>query len=156
MIAIAGSRGGGAWPGCTCACGVASSSMKSRPIRMRAPRSLKRFGVAAPTRICSGSPPLSAIVARLAGTMPAMSSKTLVDCCVRSRKSGGAKGQSFTFRARSSPHSRTSRCASVYGSGRSRTAFTTLKIAVHAPMPSAIVIVATAANARFLRRPRAA
>ena len=40
----------------------------------------------------------------------------------------------------------TSRSGSRYGSGRSRTAFTTLKIAVLAPMPSARVSTAIAVN----------
>ena len=39
---------------------------------------------------------------------------------------------------------RTRRDGSRYGSGRSRTAFTTEKMAVFAPMPSASVIAATA------------
>src|SRR5438477_10025059 len=42
------------------------------------------------------------------------------------------------------------RSASGYGSGRSRTALTMLKIAVFAPMPSARVAMATAENAGFL------
>src|SRR5205085_6081185 len=42
------------------------------------------------------------------------------------------------------------RFASGYGSGRSRTALTMLKMAVFAPMPSASVIIATAANPGFL------
>src|SRR5262249_21185020 len=82
--------------------------------------------------------------------------KIAPDCCCRSRRSGGANGQSCTFRARSSPHTITSRRASAYGSGRSSTALTTLKIAVQAPMPSAIVIVATAVKPAFFLRPRAA
>jgi hypothetical protein len=44
--------------------------------------------------------------------------------------------------------------ASGYGSGRSRTALTTLKIAVLALMPSASVSTATAAKPGFLRRMR--
>jgi hypothetical protein len=46
------------------------------------------------------------------------------------------------------------RAASVYGSGRSSTAFTTLKIAEVAPMPSAIVRTAVIANAGWRRRLR--
>src|SRR3982074_1989332 len=42
------------------------------------------------------------------------------------------------------------RSASGYGSGRSRTALTMLKIAVFAPIPSASVMIATAENAGFL------
>jgi hypothetical protein len=62
----------------------------------------------------------------------------------------------LTLRARSSPQTSTRRCASAYGSGRSNTALTTLKIAVHAPMPSAMVTVATSAKPAFFRRLRAA
>src|SRR6267143_1814627 len=42
------------------------------------------------------------------------------------------------------------RSAPGYGSGRSRTALTMLKMAVFAPMPSARVRIATAENAGFL------
>src|SRR5437870_1844061 len=42
------------------------------------------------------------------------------------------------------------RSASGYGSGRSRTALTMLKMAVLAPIPSASVMTATAENAGFL------
>src|SRR2546430_175526 len=45
----------------------------------------------------------------------------------------------------------TSRSDSVYGNGRNKTAFTTLKIAVFAPMPSASVSTATAAKPGFFR-----
>ena len=83
----------------------------------------------------------------------ARSSNVALDWSCRSRKSGGENVQSLTFRARSSPHTMTRRDASAYGSGRSRTAFTTLKIAVQAPMPSAIVIVATVAKPRFSSSP---
>jgi hypothetical protein len=58
------------------------------------------------------------------------------------------------LRARSSDQTSTSRSGSAYGSGRSSTALTTLKMAVQAPMPSAIVTIATAAKPRFLRSPR--
>src|SRR5439155_7684992 len=44
---------------------------------------------------------------------------------------------------------RTSRSGSRYGSGRSKTALTTLKIAVFAPMPSASVSTATAVKPGF-------
>src|SRR5438270_13541266 len=45
----------------------------------------------------------------------------------------------------------TMRCASGYGSGRSKTALTMLKIAVFAPMPSASVRTATRVNPGDLR-----
>ena len=50
----------------------------------------------------------------------------------------------------------TRREGSLYGSGRMRTALTTLKIAVVAPMPSARTRTATKVNAGFLRRERMA
>ena len=50
----------------------------------------------------------------------------------------------------------TSRGASAYGRGRNSTALTTLKIAVQAPIPSAMVNVATIANPRLARKPRIA
>src|SRR6266513_5015913 len=46
---------------------------------------------------------------------------------------------------------RTSRSGSRYGSGRSNTALTTLKMAVFAPMPSASVSTATAVKPGFFR-----
>jgi len=45
---------------------------------------------------------------------------------------------------------------SLYGSGRSTTALTMLKMAVFAPMPSARVSVATAVNPGFFLNMRAA
>ena len=79
-----------------------------------------------------------------------MSSKSAVDCCRRSRKSGGENGQSLTLRVRSSPHTSPGAARSAYGSGRSSTALTTLKIAVQAPMPSAIVIGGDGGEAEVL------
>lgn len=46
------------------------------------------------------------------------------------------------------------RDGSAYGSGRSMTAFTTLKIAVLAPMPSASVMSAVIAKPGLFRRVR--
>ncbi len=45
----------------------------------------------------------------------------------------------------------TSRSGWSYGNGRKSTAFTTLKIAVFAPIPSANVRMATHANVGFFR-----
>ena len=65
-------------------------------------------------------------------------------------------------RARGTPswwlvsQSTVSRPASLYGSGRSSTAFTTLKMAVLAPMPSASASTATAVNPGFLASTRPA
>src|SRR2546427_89123 len=75
MIAMAGSRGGaGPWPAAGAGdWGVASSSVKSRPARMRAPSTLNTFGVAAPAWICSGSPFCSENGVRPAGMKPARS-----------------------------------------------------------------------------------
>ena len=150
MIAIAGSRGGGGWPDGGATGGVASASTKSRPSAIRAPSTANRFGVVAATRICSGSAASPPIGVRPAGVMPAKASNDVV-CCRRSRKSGGENGQSGTLRARSSPHTRTSRGASTYGSGRSSTVLTTLKIAEQAAMPRPIVRIATAMKPGLLR-----
>ncbi len=48
------------------------------------------------------------------------------------------------------------RSGSFSGSGRNKTAFTTLKIAVFAPIPIASVNTAIAANAGFFNNPRIA
>ena len=50
----------------------------------------------------------------------------------------------------------TMRSGSGYGSGRSKTAFTTEKMAVLAPMPSASVSTATVVKPGFLRSMRSA
>ena len=68
----------------------------------------------------------------------------------------GAIGKLITLRARMSVSIIARRSGSVYGSGRSSTALTTLKIAVLAPMPRAIVRMAVTVNAGFLRSVRAA
>ena len=65
-------------------------------------------------------------------------------------------GKSITLRAVRSFWIRTSRPGSWYGNGRSNTVLTTLKIAVVAPMPSAMVTIAVAAKPGLLRRVRAA
>src|SRR5262249_11947835 len=62
----------------------------------------------------------------------------------------------FTLVFRSELVMNSSRPGSPYGSGCKRTAFTTLKIAEFAPMPSASVSTATVANPKFLRSSRAA
>ena len=62
----------------------------------------------------------------------------------------------MTLRLRRSDQIVPSRAASLYGSGRSSTAFTTLKIADVAPMPSAMVSTAVMANAGWRFRLRSA
>ncbi len=71
-----------------------------------------------------------------------------------SHRSDGAMKKSYTFRFRMSLVTIARRDGSAYGSGRSITAFTTLKIAVLAPMPSASVMRAVIANPGLLRRVR--
>ena len=56
----------------------------------------------------------------------------------------------------SDPRVTTRRSASAYGSGRSSTAFTTLKMAVVAPIPSASVSTATSVKPGVLRKARMA
>jgi hypothetical protein len=58
--------------------------------------------------------------------------------------------------AGNSVYMRTSFSGSLYGNGRSTTAYTTLKIAVVAPIPSARQRTAAAVNPGFLRRMRTA
>src|SRR6187397_1991609 len=60
------------------------------------------------------------------------------------------------LRARKSAYSTTRRSGSLYGSGRSSTALVTLKMAVLAPMPSAMVDAAVRVTMGFLRRALAA
>ena len=75
----------------------------------------------------------------------------VVDCARKSAKSGFENGQSRTLRARSSPQTIISRSASAYGSGRSKTAFTTLKMAVVAPIPRPSVSATVTENPGRLR-----
>ena len=74
----------------------------------------------------------------------------------RSWKSPGANGKSSTLRARMSCATWTRASASRYGSGRNRTASTTLKIAAVPPMPRASVRIAVSANVGCFRRLRMA
>ena len=62
---------------------------------------------------------------------------------------GRGQGKSMTWRLRMSCQTCTSLAGSAYGSGRSSTALTTLKMAVVAPMPSASVPIAVIANPGF-------
>src|SRR4029077_19035278 len=66
------------------------------------------------------------------------------------------KKKSFTFRLRMSARANTRRSGFLYGSGRRRTALVTLKIAVLAPIPRAMVRMAVAAKTGLLRRVRSA
>jgi hypothetical protein len=70
--------------------------------------------------------------------------------------SPGAMLKSRTPRLRMSLVTNTRRSAFGYGSGRSNTAFTTLKIAVLAPIPKPSVISAVMAKAGLLRSVRRA
>src|SRR5580704_7291598 len=65
-------------------------------------------------------------------------------------------GKSRTLRLRMSLIAITSRSGWSYGSGRSRTAFATLKMAVLAPTPKAIVRMAVSAKTGLFRSVRAA
>ncbi len=59
-------------------------------------------------------------------------------------------------RFRMSPHTTVSRSGSRYGSGRSKAALSTLKIAALAPIPSAMVATAVTVKLGFFRSVRAA
>src|SRR5215510_178389 len=65
-------------------------------------------------------------------------------------------GKSRTFRLRRSLQATTRRSGSRYGSARSSTALVTLKMAVLAPTPKAMVSAAVKANTGLLRNTRAA
>ncbi len=125
--------------------GAASASTKLRPKAMRVPSNVKKFGVTPATAICSG---LASSPTNGPGNVkiPAIDWNAVA----RSRRSGqspGMIGKSTTFRVRMSDLISASRFGCAYGSGRSSTAFTTLKIAVVAPVPSAIVMTAVRVNA---------
>src|SRR6266702_5973052 len=66
------------------------------------------------------------------------------------------KGKSRTLRLRRSLQAMTRRSGSLYGSGRKSTALVTLKIAVLAPTPNAIVSAAVSAKIELLRSVRPA
>ena len=95
------------------------------------------FGVTPATRIMRASP-RSSNIGCWNVVNPATSSNALT-VVRRSAKSAGAMGKSRTFRADRSPVTNASRSLFSYGSGWSSTVLMTLKIAVVAPMPRAIV-----------------
>src|SRR6266576_5911735 len=66
------------------------------------------------------------------------------------------KGKSRTLRLRRSLQAITRRSGSLYGSGRKSTALVTLKIAVLAPTPNAIVSAAVSAKIGLFRSVRPA
>src|SRR5687768_5759129 len=151
----------GSAPGCGAACGggggcgVPSASTKVRPSAGRRPSTSKTFDVTNAMRTISGRLASSLIVCRPVCTA-ATPLNTSPPWSRRSLKSPGANGKSTTLRCRRSAQTIASRSGSSYGSGRSRIALTTLKIAVLEPMPSASVMIAVAAKPGFLRRPRSA
>ncbi len=131
-----------------------SASTKLRPKAMRAPSTVKKFGVTPATTICSG---LASSATNGPGNaaIPAIDSNA-VALEFRSSQSPGAIGKSTTFRVRMSDLIKANRSGCTYGRGRNSTAFTTLKIAVVAPTPSAIVTMAVRVKAGWWRRDRTA
>jgi hypothetical protein len=113
----------------------------------------KKLGVTLAEATCSAVPSSLGKSPRKVVTA-VNSSKVLLAELRRSKKSALENGKSFTLRFRMSPQARTSRSGLRYGSGRSSTASVTLKIAVLAPMPSAMVATAVSANAGLLRNVR--
>src|SRR5712692_7387686 len=74
----------------------------------------------------------------------------------KSMKSSLEKGKSRTLRLRMSLAAMTSRLGSLYGRGRNRTALVTLKMAVLAPTPRAMVSAAVSAKIGLFRSVRPA
>ena len=146
--AVPAGAGGGA------GAGVPSDSTKERPSTVRSPNRSRMPVVPTARLICSGGKPSSSSGALNVAT--AATDSNSVPCSRRSAKSPGGIGKSFTFRAIMSLSTRTRRPASVYGRGLSSTAFTTLKIAVVAPMPRPIVRMAVKVKPGALRRVRSA
>jgi hypothetical protein len=130
--------------------GVFSLAAKARPSSGRTRSTLKSDALTSATGRRVGSPSPVRIM-RPAETAATLS--RVVAIFVTSVKFGPditARRPSLVW------YTPTSRSGCGYGSGRSRTPLTTLKMAVLAPMPSARVIAATAVNpGDFTRRRRA-
>ena len=140
-----GARTGGAWR-------TPSASVKSRPGATAPPSMAKKFGVTNAARIWSDVP--SSFTSEMRNEKkPVIPENWRMFSCM-SRRSPGASGKSRTFRLVRSAVISASWPGSLYGSGRSSTALTTLKIAVVAPMPRASVMSAVSVNAGLLRSVR--
>ena len=137
----------------TCAPDRSSSGTNVRPSSAGTPNKSKRFAETRRPSSRSGSP--TPVRLKLRSDIAAIPVKT-VFCLCQSRKLGGEGVFFGKPRCVAFSHIITSCSGFLKGSGRSRTALTTLKIAVFAPMPSAITTMAILANAGFFASVRSA
>src|SRR5216683_7690924 len=144
-----GPGGGGA------GCGMPSASVKSWPSAILAPTKRKKFVVTTAERTCSGVPSSLGRTLRKVKT-PARSWNAPFVPSRKSMKSSLEKGKSRTLRLRMSLATMTSRSGSLYGRGRNSTALVTLKMAVLAPTPRAMVSAAVSAKIGLFRSVRPA
>ena len=131
--------------------GRSSSAVKPRPMAGTTPSTAGASAVMYPVRSRSGAP----LPVRL--TDPSAKAATRANDRVRSRSSqySGTLSSACGSWVRC-PQIIARRSGRSYGSARRSTPFTTLKMAVLAPMPRASVINATAVNPGRWRRPRSA
>ena len=121
----------------------------------RTPNAEKKLDETSPptNRDASLCPPRMKLDAKLDALTAAIPLNDRLPFC-QSTKFAGATLLGFPSRCRS--ESITMRSGSAYGSGLKSIALHTLKMVVFAPIPSARVITAVAANPGFLRSRRAA
>src|SRR6266566_1722579 len=150
-----GAAGAPGWATGGAGCGNPSASEKSRPSAILAPTKRKKFVVTTAERTCSGVPSSLNRMLRKVNT-PARSRNASFVPSRKSMKSSLEKGKSRTLRLRMSLAAMTSRSGSLYGRGRNRTALVTLKMAVLAPTPRAMVSAAVSAKIGLLRSVRPA
>src|SRR6266566_3839973 len=157
MMGRGGAAGAPGWatPGGGAGCGNPSASEKSRPSTILAPTKRKKFVVTTAERTCPGVPSSWRRMLRKVKT-PARSWNVSFVPSRKSMKSSFEKGQSRTLRLRMSLAAMTSRSGSLYGRGRNRTALVTLKMAVLAPTPRAMVSAAVSAKIGLFRSVRPA
>ena len=135
----------------TCVPRRSSSGTNVRPISGGTANTSKRFAETRRPSRRSGSP--TPVRLKLRSTIAAIPVKTLF-CLCQSRKLGGAGVFFGKPRCIAFSHTITSWSGFLKGSGRNKTAFTTLKIALLAPMPRARALTATTVNPGFFRSVR--
>ena len=156
MMGRGGAVGTPGWaPGGAGGCGIPSASVKSRPSTILAPTKRKKFVVTTAERTCSGVPSSLSRMLRKVKTPARSWNASFVPSRI-SMKSSLEKGKSRTLRLRKSLAAMTSRSGSLYGRARNRTALVTLKMAVLAPTPRAIVSAAVNAKIGLFRSVRPA
>ena len=131
--------------------GASCSGAKSWPCSGRAPSIGSRFDETRITPTRSGSP--LPVIFRFDPNAIASCSKP-VWCVLMSKYCAVENQSSSMFRPGDRFHRIASRSASAYGSGRTSSAYATLKIAVFAPMPIASDKIAAVAILRLTSRPR--